>query len=94
VAHTVHASQDGLADIFRRMDKFFERLHTYTMISPPQSSTGLNEQIMLTVLSILTIVTEELAQGRTSKFILYMYLVIYFSLIRKILEEVPREKRR
>ncbi|KAH9984699.1 hypothetical protein BJV77DRAFT_165617 [Russula vinacea] len=65
VAHTVHASQDGLIDVFRRMDKFFERLHTYTMIPPPQSSRDLNEQIMLTVLSILTIVTEEIAQGRT-----------------------------
>ena len=92
MAHTVHASQDGLIDVFRRMDQFFGRLHTYTMVSPPQSSTDLNEQIMLTVLSILTIVTEEIAQGRTSKFILYMYLVFYFSLFRKIPEEVAREK--
>lgn len=47
---------------------------------------------MLTVLSILTGVTEEITQGRTSKFIPRVYLVIYVSSIRKVLEEADREK--
>jgi hypothetical protein len=62
------------------------------VIPPPPSSKDLTEEIMLTVLSILTGVTEEITQGRTSKFIPRVLLVIYVSSIRKVLEEVDREK--
>ena len=75
------------------MDKFFRRLHTYTVIQPPPSSKDFAEEIMLTVLSILTGVTEEITQGRASKFIPRVYFVIYLSSIREVLEEVGREKR-
>jgi hypothetical protein len=75
------------------MDKFFRRLRSFTVIPPPPSpSKELNEEIMLTVLAILTGVTEEIKQGRASKFIPRIFLVIYLSLIRKVLEEVGRKK--
>lgn len=69
------------------MDNFFQRLHAYTVVPPPQSSKDLNEEIMLTVLSILTSVTEEITQGRASKFIPRIFLVVCLFLIRKVLEE-------
>ncbi|KAF8487238.1 hypothetical protein DFH94DRAFT_841602 [Russula ochroleuca] len=47
-AHSVHANQDGLINIFRRMDNLFQRLRAYTVVPPPQSSKDLNEEIMLT----------------------------------------------
>jgi ankyrin repeat protein len=68
-AHSVHANQDGLINIFRRMDNLFQRLRAYTVVPPPQSSKDLNEEIMLTVLSILTSVTEEITQGRARKYL-------------------------
>jgi hypothetical protein len=74
------------------MDNLFQRLRAYTVVPPPQSSKDLNEEIMLTVLSILTSVTEEITQGRARKSIPRMFLVICLSLIRKVLEEVRGKK--
>ncbi|KAF8496154.1 hypothetical protein F5888DRAFT_1635101 [Russula emetica] len=64
-AHAARANRDGLIDIFRRMAMFFQRLVAYTVVLPPQSTKNSNEEIMLTVLSIITGVTEEVTEGRT-----------------------------
>jgi hypothetical protein len=74
------------------MAKFFRRLLTYTVVPPPQSTKNSNKEIMLTVLSIITSVTEEVTEGRASKLIPHRYLIIYLPLIRKVFEEVDREK--
>jgi hypothetical protein len=74
------------------MDNLFQRLHAYTLVPPPQSSKDLNEEIMLTVLSILTSVTEEITQGRASKFTPCIFFVICLYSIRKVLEEDGGEK--
>ena len=67
-AHATRASRDGLINIFRRMAKFFRRLQIYTVVPPPQSTKKSNEEIMLNVLSIVTSVTEEVTEGRASKY--------------------------
>jgi hypothetical protein len=91
-AHATRANRDGLIDVFRRMDKFFRRLLTYTVVPPPQSTKNSNEEIMLTVLSIITSVTEEVTEWRASKLIPYRYLIIYSLLIRKVFQEIDGEK--
>ena len=83
-AHATRAYRDGLINVFRRMATFFRRLLTYTEVPPPQSSKNSNEEIMLTVLSIITSVTEEVIEGRTSKLVPHRYLIIYLPLIRKV----------
>jgi hypothetical protein len=79
-AHATRANRDGLIDVFRRMAKFFRRLRSYTMVPPPQSTKNSNEEIMLTVLSIITSVTEEVTEGRASKLIPHRYLIILLTL--------------
>ena len=76
------------------MAKSFERLRTYTVVPPPQSTKNSNEEIVLKVLSIITIVTEEVTEGRASRLISHEYLIIYLPLIRKVFEEIDREKSR
>lgn len=63
------ANRDGLIDIFKRMAKFFGRLLIYTEVQPPQSTKDSNEEIMLTVFSIITSVTEEVTKGRAKKYL-------------------------
>jgi hypothetical protein len=91
-AHVARANRDELIDIFGRMAKFFRRLLTYTVVPPPQSTKNSSEEIMLTVLSIITTLTEEVKEGRASKLIAHRYLIIYLPLIRKVFEEANREK--
>lgn len=74
------------------MATFFRRLVNYTVVPPPQSTKNSNEEIMLIVLSVITSVTEEVTEGRTSKLVLHGYLIIYLPLIRKVFQEVDREK--
>jgi hypothetical protein len=63
----VRASHDNLIDIFERMENFFQRLETYTRVSPPPEMIDVIVKIMVEVLSILGIATEEVKQGHTSK---------------------------
>jgi hypothetical protein len=74
------------------MAKFFRRLLIYTVDPPPQSTKDSKEDIMLTVLSIITSVTEEVTEGRASKVVSYEYLIIHLPFIRKVFEEIDREK--
>jgi hypothetical protein len=91
-ARAARANRDGLVDIFRRMANFFQRLRSYTVVPPPQSTKNSNEEIMLTALSIITSVTEEVTEGRASKLIPHRYFIIYLPLIRKVFEEIDGEK--
>lgn len=70
------------------MAKFFERLLPYTVVPTKKS----NEEIMLTVFSIITSVTEEVAEGRTSKSMSHIYLIIYLPSLRKVFEEIDWKK--
>ena len=88
-------SQDGLIGILGRLEQIFQRLEDFKFIEvpPPQSLEYKTQEILLVVLSILTSVTERITQGRASKFILAVDIVIYLHLIRKMFEKVPEPAR-
>jgi len=56
------------------MELFFRRLEAYTEITTAKTMKDINKKIMLAVLSILTIVTEEVKQGRASELMITVYI--------------------
>ena len=90
MAPAVSASQDRLIYILGRVGKIFRRLEL--KVTLPGSRKDINEEILLVVLSILTSATEDITQGRASRFILGRYVIIYSSVIRKVLKKVDNEE--
>lgn len=82
------ASQDVLIDIFVRIESFFKRLESYTELPPTPSMTDVIVKIMIEVLSILSIATKEIKQGRSSEWI---FLCILFHLDLLSLEKFVRK---
>ena len=77
-----------LIDIFERIESFFKRLESYTAVPPTAALTDVLVKVMIEVLSILAIATEEINLGRSSRLMLikiYMLLLAYF--LRKNREE-------
>lgn len=92
VAQTVGTSRHRLINnILGRMEQIFQQLEPFIAVPPPQSMKGKTQEILLVALSVLTSVTENITQGRTSKFILGRYIVIYSLLIREIFNKAARE---
>ncbi len=69
-AKDVDSSQDVLIDIFVRIEYFFNRLESYTELPPTVAMTDLILKIIIEVLSILAIATEEIDLGRSSELML------------------------
>ncbi|KAI9450825.1 hypothetical protein BJY52DRAFT_1419406 [Lactarius psammicola] len=65
----VRASRDALVDLFGRLEYFFKRLEKYVEVRPTTAMTDIIVKIMVEVLSILGIVTKEVRQGRTKKYL-------------------------
>ncbi|KAH9055869.1 hypothetical protein EDB83DRAFT_1091321 [Lactarius deliciosus] len=65
----VRASQNALVDPFDRMEYFFMRLEKYIDIRPTAAMTDIIVKIMVEVISILGIVTKEIRQGRTMRYL-------------------------
>jgi hypothetical protein len=63
-AKDVRASQDTLIDIFERIEGFFRHLEIYADVPPTPEMTYIIIQMMVEVLCILGIVTNEIKQGR------------------------------
>ena len=63
----VRASQETLIDIFERIENFFRRLEIYTEVSPTPEMIDIITKIMVEVLSILAIATNEIKQGHASE---------------------------
>jgi hypothetical protein len=66
-AKDVRASQDTLVDIFQHIESFFRRLEMYTEVRPTTDMVDLFVEIMVEVISILGIATEEIRKGRLSE---------------------------
>ena len=69
----IRTRQEALVDTFERLETFFRLLERYTRTEAP-SNEGMVDTIMvimIDVLSILAIATEEIKQTRTSKYLLY-----------------------
>jgi hypothetical protein len=58
-----------LIDLFSRIDCFIMRLESYKDITPTHAMTDMIVRIMVEVISILSIATAEIKQGRRSKLI-------------------------
>jgi hypothetical protein len=56
-----------LADLFSRIENFFKRLESYKHVPPTPAMTDMIVKIMIEVLSILSIATTEIKQGRRSE---------------------------
>ena len=79
LAQSVSANLDALINIFTRIQHLFRRLETYTEVPPTKSIKEMNEKVMLAVLSIFTLVTEEIKQGRASEWIQPRHIVLTFA---------------
>ncbi|KAF8492409.1 hypothetical protein F5888DRAFT_1909189 [Russula emetica] len=67
-ANDASASQDKLIDIFDRIECFFCRLEIYTSITPTRAMSDIIVEIMVEVLTILAIATNEVKRGRIKKY--------------------------
>ncbi|KAH9013800.1 hypothetical protein EDB83DRAFT_2182900, partial [Lactarius deliciosus] len=65
----VRASENAVVDLFGRLEYFFKRLEKYIEIRPTAAMTDIIVKIMVEVLSILGIMTKEIGQGRTRKYL-------------------------
>ncbi|KAH9060274.1 hypothetical protein EDB87DRAFT_623822 [Lactarius vividus] len=68
-AKDVAASKDTLAGLFERIGFFFNRLETYTEVTPTAAMTKIITKIMVEVLTIFGITTKELRRGSAKKFL-------------------------
>ncbi|KAH9164951.1 hypothetical protein EDB89DRAFT_2077428 [Lactarius sanguifluus] len=69
VAKDVAASKDALAELFERIGFFFNRLESYTEVTPTAAMTNIITKIMVEVLTIFGIATKELRRGSAKKFL-------------------------
>ncbi|KAH8987000.1 hypothetical protein EDB86DRAFT_2218225 [Lactarius hatsudake] len=65
-AKDVAASIDALAELFERIGFFFNRLESYTEVTPTAAMTNIITKIMVEVLTIFGIATKELRRGSAS----------------------------
>jgi hypothetical protein len=62
----VSASYDALVDLFECVGNFLNRLRVYSEIPFSPSMTGIITKIMVEVLSVLSLATKQIKQGRLS----------------------------
>ncbi|KAH9060271.1 hypothetical protein EDB87DRAFT_623618 [Lactarius vividus] len=68
-AKDVAASKDTLAELFERIGFFFNRLETYTEVTPTAVMSNIITKIMVEVLTIFGIATKELRRGSAKRFL-------------------------
>ncbi|KAH9037401.1 hypothetical protein EDB83DRAFT_2524665 [Lactarius deliciosus] len=68
-AKDVAASTNALAELFERIGFFFNRLESYTEVTPTAAMTNIITKIMVEVLTIFGVATKELRRGSTKKFL-------------------------
>ena len=66
-AKDTSASQDKLIDSFNHIELIFRRLEIYNSITPTVAMSDIIVGIMVEVLTILAIVTNEVRRGRISE---------------------------
>jgi hypothetical protein len=70
----ISSSYDALVDLFECVGNFLDRLRVYTEIPFSPSMSGIITKIMVEVLSVLSLATKQIKQGRLSKgFVPYLY---------------------
>ena len=66
-AKDIRKGHETLIEIFGRIENFFRRLEIYTKVSPTTDMIHIITQIMVEVITILGIATEEIKEGRISE---------------------------
>jgi hypothetical protein len=95
----VRASRDKLIDLFNRIESFFQRLETYTGITPTMAMTTVIVDIMVEVLTVLAIATKEVKRGRLGESMLCRFTILDLTtrwcrnVFREVFQEVGREHR-
>ena len=79
-ASGVTSSYDALLNLFECLGNFLKRLEVYTTIPPIPMMVDLIIKIMVELLSVLALATEQIKQGRFSKdAVKYMSLMLNIS---------------
>src|SRR6266851_9443433 len=79
-ASGVSSSYDALLDLFECLGSFLQRLDVYTNIPPTPIMTDIIVKIIVELLSVLSLATKQIRQGRFSKpIIIYELLVAQIS---------------
>ncbi len=66
-ARDASSSQETLVDLFGRIENFFKRLEAYIEVTPTTEMMDITMKIMVEVLSILSIATKEIKEGKLSQ---------------------------
>ena len=81
MASEVSSSYDALLDLFECLSSFLKRLEIYTNIPPTPMMTDIIIIIIVELLSVLSLATKQIRQGRFSKLIImYELLASQFSI--------------
>jgi len=84
----ISASYDALIDLFECVGNFLNRLRIYTEIPFSPLMSGIITKIMAEVLSVLSLATKQIKQGRLSK----LSCIIFISLVYDIASEKLAKK--
>ena len=77
--------------MFERIEAFFQRLEIYPKAAFNQEMVDIITKTMVEVLNVLGIATKEIRQGRMSKFLLYKFVTVDRTILRKIFKETDRK---
>jgi putative ubiquitin-RnfH superfamily antitoxin RatB of RatAB toxin-antitoxin module len=87
-AKDVRASHDALVELFERIESFFKRLGVYSQVSLTTEMAEVFVNIVVEVLSILSIATKEVQRKRASELLQDIHTNLLSShLIRNIFQE-------
>ena len=73
-ADGVSSSYDALVELFECIGNFLKRLRIYTDIPMTPSMTDVIVKIMVELLSVFALATQQIKQGRFSRWILILIL--------------------
>jgi hypothetical protein len=66
VAKDVNTRQEVLVDVFSQIERFLNCLESYTQVQPTSAMTSIIVEIMVEILAILEIATNEIKQRQSS----------------------------
>ena len=90
-AKGIRKGHETLIDIFGRIESFFRRLEIYTQVPSTTEMLDTIIQIMVEILTILGVVTEDIKQGRISESFSMSVSPMAERCFRKVLEEAERQ---
>jgi len=82
-AKDVSASRGALIELFNRIEPFFRRLEIYTEVRPTTAMTDMLVQIMVEVLMIVGMATEEVKSGILSESVASEITIVDLYFIQK-----------